>query len=213
MALQVRKNIKQTNKSKTKNQNKARQNKTQWPHHHRPIYQLLEHFEIVLILYSRAYGSYHDFLNRGLLLTRKLLNQGFLLVKLKSSLRKFQGRHHNLVDRYGISGSQMSCKHFTVLSSFNTYHQVCNQINTTVAISGARTAHPSGTPDFNPCFQWGSCYLIFSFMYVLQIVVCPFVLFLLSIVLILITPLVSSNSSDIVIFFVFHFNTFFIHSL
>ena len=29
-------------------------------------------------------------------------NQGFLLVKLKSSLRKFYGRHHDLVDRYGI---------------------------------------------------------------------------------------------------------------
>jgi hypothetical protein len=39
----------------------------------------------------------------GLLLTRKLPNQGFLLVKLKSSLRKFYGRHHDLVDRYGIS--------------------------------------------------------------------------------------------------------------
>jgi hypothetical protein len=31
--------------------------------------------------YSRACGSYQDFLDRGLLLTRKLLNQGFLLVK------------------------------------------------------------------------------------------------------------------------------------
>jgi hypothetical protein len=49
--------------------------------------------------YPRACGSYQDFLARGLLLTRKLLNQGFLLVKLKSSLRKFYGRHHNLVDR------------------------------------------------------------------------------------------------------------------
>ena len=38
-----------------------------------------------LILYSRACGSYQDFLDRGLLLTRKLLNQGFLLVMLKSS--------------------------------------------------------------------------------------------------------------------------------
>jgi hypothetical protein len=56
-----------------------------------------------LIRYSRACGSYQDFLDRGLLLTRKLLNQGFLLVKLKSSLRKFYGRHHDLVDRYGIS--------------------------------------------------------------------------------------------------------------
>jgi hypothetical protein len=39
-----------------------------------------------LIRYSRACGSYQDFLDRGLLLTRKLLNQGFLLIKLKSSL-------------------------------------------------------------------------------------------------------------------------------
>ena len=36
-----------------------------------------------LIRYSRACGSYQDFLDRGLLLTRKLLNEGFLLVKLK----------------------------------------------------------------------------------------------------------------------------------
>jgi hypothetical protein len=36
-----------------------------------------------MIRYPRACGSYQDFLDRGLLLTRKLLNQGFLLVKLK----------------------------------------------------------------------------------------------------------------------------------
>jgi hypothetical protein len=51
-----------------------------------------------LIRYSRAGGSCQDVLDRGLLLTRKLLNQGFLLVKLKSSHRKFYGRHHDLVD-------------------------------------------------------------------------------------------------------------------
>ena len=61
-----------------------------------------------LIRHSRAFGSYQDFLVRGLLLTRKLLNQGFLLVKLKSSLRVFYGRHDDLVDRYGISVSQMT---------------------------------------------------------------------------------------------------------
>jgi len=65
-----------------------------------------------MIRYSRACGSYQDFLHRGLLLTRKLLNQGFLLVKLKSSLRKFDGRHHDLVDRYGISVSQMTTDMF-----------------------------------------------------------------------------------------------------
>jgi hypothetical protein len=33
--------------------------------------------------YSRACGSYHDYRYRGLLLTRKLRNQGLLVVKLK----------------------------------------------------------------------------------------------------------------------------------
>jgi hypothetical protein len=65
-----------------------------------------------LIRYSRACGSYQDLLDRGLLLTRKLLNQEFLLVKLKSSLRKFYGRHHDLVDRYGIYVSQMTTDMF-----------------------------------------------------------------------------------------------------
>jgi hypothetical protein len=65
-----------------------------------------------MIRYSRACSSYQDFLDRGLLLTRKLLNQGFLLVKLKLSLRKLYGRHHDLVDRYGISMSQMTTDMF-----------------------------------------------------------------------------------------------------
>jgi hypothetical protein len=62
----------------------------------------------LLIRYSRVCGSYQDFLDRWLLLTRKLLNQGFLLVKLMSSLRKFYGPHHDLVDRYRIYVSQMT---------------------------------------------------------------------------------------------------------
>jgi uncharacterized protein YjcR len=43
---------------------------------------------------------------------RKLLSQGYLLVKLKSSLRKLYGRHHDLVDRYGISVSQITTDMF-----------------------------------------------------------------------------------------------------
>ena len=65
-----------------------------------------------LIRYSRACGSYQDCIERGLLLTMKLLNQEFLLVKLKSSLRKFYGHHHDLVDRFGISESQMTTDMF-----------------------------------------------------------------------------------------------------
>ena len=94
----------------------------------------------VTVANSRACGSYQDFLDRGLLLTRKLLN----LVKLKSSLRKF--------DRYGLSVSQITTDifHFPVLSSFMTYHRVCNYIKTTGATSGAGTVYPSGPPELTP---------------------------------------------------------------
>ena len=40
----------------------------------------------------------------------------------------FDDRHHDLVDRYRIAVSQMTTDmfHFLVLSSFMTYHRVCN---------------------------------------------------------------------------------------
>ena len=63
-----------------------------------------------MIRYSRACGSYQDFVDKG-----KLLNQGFLLVKLKSSPRKFYGRYHDMVNRYGISVSQMTTDMFHLL--------------------------------------------------------------------------------------------------
>jgi len=46
--------------------------------------------------------STHD---RGLLLKRKPPNQGFVLDKLTSSLRKVYDPHHDLIKRYGISVS------------------------------------------------------------------------------------------------------------
>jgi hypothetical protein len=45
-------------------------------------------------------------LDRAQLLTQKLLKQGYVAPTFKSSLQKFYGRHHNLVDRYEISISQ-----------------------------------------------------------------------------------------------------------
>jgi hypothetical protein len=47
-------------------------------------------------------------------------------------------------------------KHFPVVSSFMTYHMVCNYINTTGATSGEGTTHPSGAPEFTPVFR-GVC--------------------------------------------------------
>ena len=40
-----------------------------------------------------------------------------------------------------------------ILSSFITYHRVCNEINTTGATSRAGTAYPSGAPEFTPVFS------------------------------------------------------------
>jgi len=70
--------------------------------------------EITLLFswFTSAFGSYHDFLDRWVLLTRKLLHQGFQLAKLKSSLRKFYEYHHDLVARYGISLPKLTTEMF-----------------------------------------------------------------------------------------------------
>jgi hypothetical protein len=66
------------------------------------------------------------FFDRRLLLAKKLHvhNQGFLVVKLKSSLRKFRRGHHDLVNRCGISLSQMTCVffQFIVLTIRSLHH-------------------------------------------------------------------------------------------
>ena len=49
--------------------------------------------------------------------------------------------------------------------------------------SGAGTAYPSGAPEFTPIFSGVCVTRSLYFMYVLYIIVCPFVIFLLAIVL------------------------------
>jgi predicted O-linked N-acetylglucosamine transferase (SPINDLY family) len=61
-----------------------------------------------LIRYSRACAQYSDLLDRAQLLTQKLLKQCYVAPSLESFLQIFYGRHHNLVDRYEISISQMT---------------------------------------------------------------------------------------------------------
>jgi hypothetical protein len=98
-----------------------------------------------LIRHSRASGSYHYFIDRGMLLSRQLLNQCFRVVNLKSSLRKFCFRHHDLVNRYIISVSQMT-KDMLRLSYLQSgpllihglSFWICNKSNTTGVTSGFR---------------------------------------------------------------------------
>ena len=72
-----------------------------------------------LIQYSRACGSYQIFHDIGLLLTRRLLNQELLLIMLKSSLRMFYGRRHDLICHYGTSVSQITtCEQISTSRSF-----------------------------------------------------------------------------------------------
>jgi predicted SprT family Zn-dependent metalloprotease len=81
---------------------------------------------------SKAQG----FLDRGLLLTRKLLNQGLLSVKLKSSLRTFYSRK---IVTWLISTEYMcyecpriysTCrKHFLILSSYFYCGSCCSMFS------------------------------------------------------------------------------------
>ena len=100
-------------------------------------------------------GSYQDFLDRGLLQTRKLLHKLFLLVKCHK-------------------WPQLCCKHSPVLSTFMTYHRVCHWNNSTGATSGGGTAYTSWAREFIPGFNWGSCCAIFSFCVVFCLSFCPF---------------------------------------
>ena len=61
-----------------------------------------------LIRYGRACSCYDDFAGREKLLTGKLLQQGYEENMLKSPVRKFYGHHHELMDHYATSISQVS---------------------------------------------------------------------------------------------------------
>ena len=60
-----------------------------------------------LIRYSRACSSYQCFILRARRLSSKLLKQGYLAERLKSSFRKFYGRYGDLIQQYEVSLSRM----------------------------------------------------------------------------------------------------------
>ena len=60
-----------------------------------------------LVCYARACCNYEDFVDRGKLLTSKLLSQGYRRAKLVSTLKKSYGRHYNLVDPYSVAASKL----------------------------------------------------------------------------------------------------------
>ena len=60
-----------------------------------------------LLRYARACFSYECFILRATRLSFKLLRQGYVMERLKSSLRKFYGRYGDLIKHYEVSLSQM----------------------------------------------------------------------------------------------------------
>ena len=60
-----------------------------------------------LIRYARACSSYECFILRARRLSSKLLKQGYLVERLKSSFRKFYGRYGDLIGQYGVTLSRM----------------------------------------------------------------------------------------------------------
>ena len=60
-----------------------------------------------LIRYARDCSSYECFILRARRLSSKLLKQGYLVERLKSSFRKFYGRYGDLVEQYGVTLSRM----------------------------------------------------------------------------------------------------------
>ena len=60
-----------------------------------------------LIRYARACSSYECFILRARRLSSKLLKQGYLVERLKSSFRKFYGRYGDLAEQYGVTLSRM----------------------------------------------------------------------------------------------------------
>ena len=60
-----------------------------------------------LILYARASSSYECFILRAVQLSNKLLGQGYVKERLRSSLRKFYGRYGDLIKQYEVPLSRM----------------------------------------------------------------------------------------------------------
>ena len=60
-----------------------------------------------LVRYARACYNYEDFVDRGKLLTSKLLSQGYCRAKLVSTLKMFYGRHHDPVDPYNVAAFKL----------------------------------------------------------------------------------------------------------
>ena len=117
-----------------------------------------------------------------------LLNQGFLLIELKSSLRKLDGHYHRLVNGNGISVSQMTtyiCICFICRTHFPSFRRswliagfvviIIRQLSLVEQELLTLLEHMSSHPVFNEARVIQSLVVCAMFLW---IVVCRFVRFL-----------------------------------
>ena len=172
-----------------------------------------------LIRYSRACGSFQDFLDRELLLTRKLLNQGFLFGKVEVITSKIWRSPPWLgwplwnicvTNDHGYVPLVVSTSRFFPHSQRTTGFVTRLTRRVPLVEQALLTLRSTWV---RPRFLVGFVLLdLYIYMYVLLIVVCPFVFFLplccmfFFDIRFLIAPLVSSNFSsvDSLIFKTFH---------
>jgi hypothetical protein len=92
-----------------------------------------------------------------------------VLVKLKSSLRKLYGGHHDLVDRYGISVSQMTSDMFQ-LSKLSRRVPLVEQELLSLP------KHLSSPPFYVHCLSFFLCPLCCLSLFNLWVLITPLVL-------------------------------------
>jgi hypothetical protein len=132
---------------------------------------------------------------------RKLLNQGFLVLKLYSSLGKFNGRQDDMVNRYAVTNNHWYVP-FVVITIWSFPHSWLVTCNTTGVTCGTGTTYPSGVHEFTPGFcvfhvTRSLNFCVMSCFVDRCLSFCPFsfcCLFFFDL-RILITPLLSSKSS------------------
>ena len=128
----------------------------------------MEYISLVYPIFQRLWFQYHDLLD--MVLTRQLLKQGFLLAKLKWSLRNFYGRYVMTwltITEYLCHKWPWMCSvcrnQNQALFPFMTYHLEWNKSNTTGAAFGAGITYISGAHEF-PRFFVGFVLLYYRFL-------------------------------------------------
>ena len=75
-----------------------------------------------LIRYARACSSYECFILRAMRLSNKLLGQGYVKERLKSSLRKFYGRYGDLTKQYEVPSPECYTTFWMMTTYSDTLH-------------------------------------------------------------------------------------------